>query len=182
MSAGELLTEFEFAAGAQRGARLSLYSDRMALHGADAMEVVPLTHLASVRVAFERDLHKVYWAAGLLAAALVLASISGPLRKWLVDQVAKLGSGGGRESLDSVLIAAFTALGNLAGLLTPLAVVLTGIAAILLLLFWIGQTTLTLSFAATERAYPVRGRNRLLFQFADAVADQLAARRGRSEP
>jgi hypothetical protein len=39
-------------------------------------------------------------------------------------------------------------------------------------------TTLTLSFAATERAFPVRGRNHLLVQFAEAVAEQLAAPRG----
>ena len=80
MSPGDLLTEFEFASGAQRGARLSLYTDRLVLHGADAMETVPLLHLASVRVAFERDTRKLNWATGLLVLALSLALAAGPLQ------------------------------------------------------------------------------------------------------
>ena len=38
-------------------------------------------------------------------------------------------------------------------------------------------TVLTLAFAATERSYAVRGRNRFLVDFAHAVAGQLAARK-----
>jgi hypothetical protein len=181
VSPGELLTEYELSSGALRGARLSLYADRVVLHGASAMEVVPLAQLASVRVAFERDPRKLNWAVGLLAVALVLASISGPLQSWMADLVSKVGAGGGRESLDSVLVAGFTAIGNLARLLIPLAWALAGIAVVLLVLFWVGQTALTLSFAASERVFPVRGRNQLLFQFAEAVADQLAAPRKKSE-
>ena len=40
-----------------------------------------------------------------------------------------------------------------------------------------GVTTLTLSFAAVERVYPVRGRNRYLVEFAQTVAERLAARK-----
>ena len=39
--------------------------------------------------------------------------------------------------------------------------------------FWVGATSLTLAFAATERAYVVRGRNAALVAFADALAAQL---------
>jgi hypothetical protein len=178
---GELLTEFEFASGAQRGARLALYADRLVLHDADAMETVPLAHLASVRVAFERDPRKLNWAIGLSLAALVLAAMSGPLQAWmqaLSGEVRK----GGAESLEAVLLASFGAIQHLARLFVPVALALFAGAAALLFYFVLGQTALTLAVAATERAFLVRGRNRLLFQFADSVADQLAAPRGRNGP
>ena len=77
---GDLLAEFEFDSGAQRGSRLTLYANRLVLHGGDAMETVPLAQLASVRVAFERDPRKLNWAIGLLVLALILAAASGPLQ------------------------------------------------------------------------------------------------------
>ena len=77
-----------------------------------------------------------------------------------------------------MLLSAASALQALARLLGPLATALAGLAAALLAVFWLGLTTLTLSFAATARPYSVRGRNRLLFQFADSVAERLAAQAG----
>ena len=169
------LTEFEFASGAQRGARLTLYANRLVLHGGDAMETVPLAQLASVRVAFERDARKLNWAVVLLVLALILAMVSGPLQNGAAALVAGVKEQAGRESFDAVLISSFSALGALARLLPPLAAALTALAAALLALFWFGLTMLTLSFAATEREFSVRGRNQLLFQFAEMVAEQLAA-------
>lgn len=172
MTQGDLLTEFDFGS---RG-RLALYTNRVVLHGHDAMESVPLAHLASVRVAFERDPRKLNWAIGLLVLALAFAVVSGPLQSWMAGLAAKV-PGGGRESLEAVLVAVFGALGQLARLFVPIAWILAAGAAALLVFFWLGLTTLTLSFAAAERAFPVRGRNPLLFQFADSVAEQLAAPR-----
>ena len=172
MTQGDLLTEFDFGSGG----RLALYTDRVVLHGADAMETVPLAHLASVRVAFERDPHKLNWAVGLLVLALILASASGPLQSWiqaLSGEVAK----GGAEFLKELLLAAFGAIQHLARLFVPVALALFAGAAALLFFFWLGQTRLTLAFAAAARTFPVRGRNPLLFQFADSVAEQLAAPR-----
>lgn len=172
MIQAELLTEFIFGSGA----RLALYTNRLVLHGADAMESMPLAHLASVRVAFERDPRKLNWAIGLLVLALILASASGPLQAWmhaLSGEVRK----GGAEFLKELLLASLGAIQHLARLFVPVALALFAGAAALLFFFWLGQTTLTLAFAAAERAFPVRGRNPLLVQFAEAVADQLAAPR-----
>lgn len=180
MSQGDLLTEFEFASGSQRGVRLSLYANRVVLHGADAVETVSLAHLASVRVAFERDPGKLNWAVGLLVAALLLAMVSGPLQGAATALAAGIREQAGRESLDAVLLSVVSALHAFARLLTPVAVALAALAAGLLALFWIGLTTLTLSFAASERTFPVRGRNPLLVQFAESVAEQLAVPRERS--
>jgi len=127
-----------------------------------------------VRVAFERDSRKLNWAVVLLAAALILAAVSGPLQSGAAALAAGVREQAGRESFDAVLISSFSALGALARLLPAVAAALTALAAALLVFFWLGLTTLTLSFAATEREFSVRGRNQLLFQFAETVAEQLA--------
>jgi hypothetical protein len=172
------LAEFEIASGLQRGSRLTLYANRLVHHGGDSMEAVPLVQLAAVRVAFERDVRKLNWAVALLVCALILGAVSGPLQTWMSELASKVGSGAGRESLDAVLVAGFTALGHLARLLFPAAMTMAAGAAALLVFFWLGRTTLTLSFAAVERDYAVRGRNAFMVQFAELVAAQMAARKG----
>ena len=178
MTADTPLAEFEFASGLQRGSRLTLFANRLVHHGGDSMEAVPLAQLAAVRVAFERDARKLNWAIALLVCALILGAVSGPLQAWMSELASKVGSGAGRESLDAVLVAGFTALGHLARLLFPAAMTMAAGAAALLVFFWLGRTTLTLSFAAVERDYAVRGRNAFMVQFAELVAAQLAARKG----
>ena len=170
------LAEFEISSGAQRGSRLSLYANRLAHLGGDSMETVPLAQLASVRVAFERDPRKLNWAVGLLLVALTLAVISAPLQSWIAATASKVGDPARRESLDAVLFGVFNALGGFASILPGIATALALAAAALLVFFWLGATVLTLAFAATERSYVVRGRNRLLVDFAQIVAEQLARR------
>jgi hypothetical protein len=167
-----VLTEFEIAGAG----RLSLHADRLVHHGGDAMETVPLAHLASVRVAFEREPHKLNWAAGLLVAALLLAAASGPLHGAVTALAAGVKEQAGRESLDALLVSSSSALASLARLLLPIAAVLAGVAVVLLALFALGRTTLTLAYAATERRWSVRGRNRPLMEFAERVCDQLIGR------
>ncbi len=177
MTADTPLAEFEIASGADRGSQLTLYANRLVHRGGDSMEAVPLARLAAVRVAFERDPRKLNWAIVLLLLALILAAVSGPLQAWMLELASKVGASAGRESLEAVLVAAFTALGLLARLLLVVAILMAAGAVALLVFFLLGSTTLTLSFAATERDYAVRGRNPFLVQFAEAVAAQLAARK-----
>jgi hypothetical protein len=172
------LAEFEFSSGAQSGSRLTLYANRLMHHGGDSMESVPLAQLASVRVAFEREPGKLNWAIGLLVLALILVAVSGPMHGGVAALAAGIKEHSGRESLDSLLLATFSVLGGIARSLPMLAALLAALAAALAALFWMGLTTLTLSFAATERFYAVRGRNPLLIQFAELVAAQLAAHKG----
>lgn len=158
------------------GSRLTLYSNRVLHEGAGTLEIVPLGRLASVRVAFERDPRKLKWAVALLLVALVLALLAGPLQGWIGAAAAKVTEGARRESLDAVLLAAFGALDGLARLMPAVALVLAAVAAALVVFFWLGLTTLTLCFGAVERAYAVRGRSRLLVEFAETVAARLASR------
>ncbi len=178
MSRDALLTEFEIASGEQRGSRLSLHADRLVHRGDDAMETVPLSQLASVRVAFERDPGKLYWAIALLAGALALAAVSAPLQRWIAAAIAKFGDPARPESLDAVLHGVFNALGGFASLFPAFAAALAAGAVALLVYFWLGRTTLTLAFAATERVFTVRGRSLLLVQFAESIAERLAERAG----
>ena len=171
------LAEFEIGSGAQRGSRLTLYANRVVHQGADSNETVPLTHLAAVGVAFERDPRKLNWAVALLLVAIVLAAIAGPLQSWIGAAASKVGDPARRESLDALLFGVFNALGSFAGALPGLAAALAAAAAALLVFFWLGATVLTLAIAATQRSYAVRGRNRFLMDFAQSVAEQLAARR-----
>jgi hypothetical protein len=77
-----------------------------------------------------------------------------------------------------VLLACFSAIAHLARLFVPAAWLLAAGAAALLVFFWLGRTTLTLAFAATERACAVRGRDRQLTEFAELLAERLAQRKG----
>jgi len=177
MSTDPAVAGYEIASGAQRGARFTLYANRLVLAGNDAMETIPLAQLASVRVAFERDARKLNWAIGLLLLALLFAVTSGPLQSWMTDLSAKVAASAGRESLEAVLVAVFGAMAQLARLLMPLALILGAGAVALLVFFWLGHTTLTLAFAATERVCAVRGRDPQLVDFADLLGERLAARK-----
>jgi len=159
------------------GTHLTLYANRLVQEGGDSMETVPLTQLAAVRVAFQRDARKLGWAIALLIVALVLALISGPLQRWIAGAAARFNEPPRPESLESLLHGVLNVLGGFAKLLPMLSATLVIGAVALLALFWFGKTVLSLVFGATERSYAVHGRNPHLAEFAQAVADQLALRK-----
>ena len=164
------LAEFEL----RGGARLRLYGNRLVHEGGGALvEIIPYAHLASVRVAFERDAPKLNWAIGLAVLAILLAALSGPMERWFTDLAAHMADG---SSLGSALLAVFGALGALARILPAAATVLGLFALALAALFALGRTTLTLAFAATERAFGTFGRNRRLIEFAEILGERLAER------
>jgi len=65
-------------------------------------------------------------------------------------------------------------LGALASLLTAVGVACVIGGGALVALGWIGTTTLVLSLPAGERAYGMRGKNRLLVDFAELLAERVA--------
>ena len=177
MSLDAPVTEVELRSGLQAGTRLTLYANRVVHTAQDAFEIMPLSQLATVGVAFQRDARRLNWAIVLIVIALILAAISAPLHDWLVSVAARLAEPGRSESLDAVLISVFGALSAGARLLLPLAGICALLAAGLIVLFWHGMTILTLSAGGVDRMYPVRGRNLQLIDFAQAVGEQLAARK-----
>ncbi len=174
MNADQPHADYDVASGPQRGTRITLYANRLVRQGPDAMETVALAQLASVQVAFARVARKLGWALALLFLAAVLAVASGPLQEWAATLAGGVREHAGRESLDAALLATFSALRGLARLFLPAAAVLAAAAAGLLACYWVGSTTMTLAFAATEREIAVRGRNQFLIQFAEAVAARIS--------
>jgi hypothetical protein len=169
VSADSLVSEVDLGAS-----RLTLYGGRLVHNGAGATEIIPLAQLASVRIAFEREAGKLASALVLGAAALLLLAIARPLQGWLRGAAATVSGSGRRESLDALLHSVFEALAGVADALPAAGAALFALAAAALFLWWYGRTTLTLSFAATERAISVRGRSAALMEFAETLGERLS--------
>lgn len=158
------------------GSRLMLYANRLVHAGRSVQETVPYAHLASVRVAFERDPRRIYWAIVLALAALGLMALSAPMQSWFGSLAARAGEGSNREAVEAVLLASFNALRGLARMLPAVAAVLGAAALALAALFALGRTTLTIAFGATERSFGTVGRNRALIEFAEVIGEHVARR------
>ena len=74
---------------------------------------------------------------------------------------------------------ALSALEAFARLLPVAGVLCLAAGAALVVLGWIGTTTLVLMLPAAERVFPVRGQSPLLVEFAELLAERVAQRNGR---
>jgi hypothetical protein len=169
--AGAAITRFDFSSGLERGSSMTLYANCLVHRSDFFLETLPLASLASVRVAFERNVRWMVWGGVLLFVALVLLLVSGPLAV-LAETAA------GEVSVNATGVAA--ALATFFRILEALARALPWLAALLILgggalgtFGWLGGTFLTLTFAGGERLYIVRGRNTRLLDFAEAIAQRL---------
>lgn len=169
MNRDDLLAEAQVGGGL-----LSLYQGRLVHRGDAVTETIPLAQLASVRIAFEREAGKFGGAIALGVVAALLLLVATPLRAWLATLAGKAAEPGTRESLDSVLHSVFSALAGVAGALPWIATALLIAGAALAALWAYGRTTLTLSFAATERVLSLRGRQAALIEFAESLAARLS--------
>lgn len=161
-------------------AQLTLFSNRVVLRGGGVLETVALAQLASVRVAFEREPKKLRWALILAAIAVLLFWVARPLQGLALSAAAEVAESIRREAsaggVPPVLLATFNALAGFARSLPKLGAALLVWGGALAALWVIGVTTLTFSFAATERAFRRRGRHRGLFDFAESVSTEIAER------
>jgi hypothetical protein len=109
--------------------------------------------------------------------ALVVFAVAGPLGAFAgsaaQEMTAQHASGG--TGVAAALLAFFRFIEVLAKMLPYLAVAVALGGVALCALGWIGTTTLTVSFAGGERAYPMRGRNPLLLDFSERLSEQLMA-------
>ncbi len=168
---GAAITRFDFDSGPVRGTSITLYANCVVHRSDFGLETLPLSALASVRVAFERDLRRIGWGAALVVVALLMLVVSGPL-------AAISGSAAGEVTAGATGVAAalygfFRFLESVARAL-PLLAAAAGLGgAALATLGWLGSTSLTLTFAGGERVYPVRGRNTRLLDFTETVVERL---------
>ena len=172
---GPALTRFAFASGMLRGTHLTLYPTCL-IHRSDThLETLPLAAMTAVSVAFRRDARKLRWGIVLIVIALLLLALSGPLDRFAADAATDMAKSD--QGVGKALYGFFRFLIALASALpvAALAGVIGGGA--LCALGWMGTTTLLVSLPGAERAYPVRGRNTLLLDFAEALSERLMLRK-----
>jgi hypothetical protein len=168
---GPALTRFAFASGLLRGTHLTLYPTCL-VHRSDAyLETVPLAAMTAVSVAFRRDARKLRWGIALIVVALLLLALTGPLDRFATDAATDMAKSD--QGVGKALYGLFRFLMALSSLLpaAALACVIGGV--LLCALGWLGSTTLLVSLPGAERMYPVRGRNTLLLDFAEALSERL---------
>ncbi len=173
------ITSFDFSNGPLRGTHLTLFPACLQHRGGTLLETIPLRAVAALRVEFSRHERLLGWGAALVAIALVVMLLSGPLAtlagaaaKEVAGQLQGSPSTAG-QSVAGVVIASFGFLQTCARLLPVAAAGLLLSAAALFALGWLGATTLTLSLGAVERAYAVRGRNAMLYDFAEVLSERI---------
>lgn len=164
---------FDFASGPLRGTHLALYATRLLHHGPGYMESLPLAAIAAVSVSYERHEQRIGGGVAVALLGAALLAVGGPLAALAAGAAAEVA---GAQSVAEVLRGALRALEALASLL-PVAGAACVAAGLALIVFgWIGTTTLALTLPGAERAYPVRGQNPLLVDFADLLAERVAQR------
>ncbi|HUJ86683.1 MAG TPA: hypothetical protein VLX30_07510 [Burkholderiales bacterium] len=173
------VTSYDFGSGALRGTHLTLFPASLVHRGGARLETIPLRAVAAMRVGFAHNVRQLGWGVALIVIALILLALSGPLAGLAaaaandVTGQAQGGPAATGQSVASVLIASFHFLQLCARLLPAAAAALVLWAAALIALGWLGTTTLTLTLGAVERTYTVRGRNAMLYDFAEALSERL---------
>jgi hypothetical protein len=166
------LTRFEFTSGVLRGTHLTLYPTSLVHRSSNHVETLPLAGITAVRVAFERDTRKLGWGIALIVVALVLLAIAGPLGSFASGAASEMASPNA-QGVAKGLHAFFRVLEAFASLLPVLALICVIGGGALCALGWMGSTTLLVGLPGAERLYPVRGRDGLLLDFAEALGERL---------
>ena len=168
---GTAVTRFAFANGVLRGTSLQLYPRCLVHRGDNHLETLPLGAMSAVSVGFERDTRRLNWGIALVVIALLLLALAGPLDRFATGAATDMAKS--EQGVGRALYAFFHFLMALASLLPVLALACVVGGGALCALGWIGSTTLLVSLPGSERVYRVRGRDTLLFDFAEALSERL---------
>lgn len=166
------LTRFEFTRGLQRGSHLALYPRCLVHRSESQLETLPLSAIASLRVAFLRDSRKLGWGVALVLMALLLLAIAGPLGSFAAQSAGDMASAGA-QGVAKALYGLFRFLEGVASVMPALALGCALGGAVLGIYGWRGATILTLTLGGAQRVYWVRGRDTLLLDFAEALSERL---------
>jgi hypothetical protein len=177
---GSATGRFDFRRGALRGSSLTLYPTGLVYRGAAQFDIMALSGIGAVRVAYERDSRRVAWGVTLVLVALAVFAVSGLLADLAGDAANDMASRMrgdypvAAQGIVATLHAAFLFLQALAEAF-PIAAGALGLWALALIGFGaLGSTTLTVAVGSSERAYAVPGRNTKLFDFAEMVGEALS--------
>jgi len=165
------IATYPFTTGPLRGSQLSLFASRLLHTGGAQMESISLSAIAAVRVGYERNVHRIAWGAFLVLVAALLFVLAGPLSGAAAEAAAEIN---GTHSVAKLLRGTLLFLGALASILPAGGVACLLGGGALVAFGWIGTTTMVLSLPSAEHAYPVRGQNRTLADFAELLAERVA--------
>ena len=168
---GAALGRFDLAGGTH----LTLYRNCLVQRGDTHLETLPLAGIVAVSVGFARDPRRIGWGAALVAAAVVLFVLSGPLGVLAGGAAGEMG-GAGVQGVARALQALFRFIEAVASVLPFIAIACASGGAVLAALGWRGSTVLTLSLAGFERVYAARGHDRVMLEFAEALSERLMER------
>jgi hypothetical protein len=170
------------------GAIAVLTDRRLVVSGRDLEESVPLTHIAMVRVRFERAFGGIAFGAVLIAVALILFSITSPLRTLILNQSVGLEAAASQEraanagGAGGIAVAVQKVLETTAGVVGAFPVVgwlllIAGLARIALGV--IGRTVVTVAAGGAEMEFAKRGNSVPLQDFVAEIGRHLP---GPSQP
>lgn len=166
------IATFEFRRGDLAGSHVSLFGTCLAHRGGDGFESIPLDHIGSIGVAYERDTGRMAWGWTLLFIAVVLIAAFRPLSQLVGSMAGEVSA----QSPGAFLPAALNAVDLCVSLLPAASLAFASWGIALLVLWWIGETVMRVVVAPVERVFAVRGRDRLLCEFAESVSAQIAER------
>jgi hypothetical protein len=173
---GPAVARFAFASGELRGTHLTLYPTCLVHRSEHHLETLPLAAVSAVSVAFRRNTRKLGWGIALVVVALLLLAIAGPIGTFASGAAGDMASAGA-QGVAGALQGFFRLLEAFASLLPVVALACVLGGAALCALGWVGTTTLLVGLPGSERVYPVRGRNTLLLEFAEALSERLMLKR-----
>lgn len=164
------------------GGTAVLTDRRLVVAGRGREESVPLAHIAVVRVRFERAFGGIAFGAALIVAALILFSITSPLRTLILNQSVGLEPAASQEraanagGAGGVAVAVQKVLETAAGIVGvfPVAawlLVIAGLARIALGV--IGRTVVTVAAGGAELEFSRRGNSAPLHDFVVEIGRQL---------
>lgn len=164
------------------GATVVLTDRRLVVSGRGLEESLPLAHIAVVRVRFERAFGGIALGAALIVAALILFSITSPLRTLILNQSVGLEPAASQEraanagGAGGIAVAVQKILETTAGIVGvfPVAgwlLLIVGIARIALGV--IGRTVVTVAAGGAEVEFARRGNSAPLQDFVAEIGRQL---------
>jgi hypothetical protein len=166
------IATYAFTGGMLRGTHLTLHTTCLVHRGENQLETLPLAAMTAVRVAFQRDTHKLGWGIALIVIALLLLAIAGPIGTFASGAANEM-AGAGAQGVARALHGFFRMLEAIASLLPVVALACVIGGGALCALGWMGATLLAISLPGAERLYPARGRDTVLLEFAEALSERL---------
>ncbi|MCU0803870.1 MAG: PH domain-containing protein [Burkholderiales bacterium] len=182
----QLDTGEKIVAEAALGRDLAVLTNRrLVVSGRNVEQSLPLANIGLVRVRFERSVRAIVIGAVLLLAAVVLASLVGPVRGAINGQIVSLESAPRAEQSQAepgALPPATQVIGTLlrallaaANLMSPIALLLGGLGFVRLALGALGETIVSVSAGGAELVYSKWGRDAALRDFVAEVGRSLPA-------